>query len=337
MSSEDPTSQGRKKDHIDLALKSAVAAANNDDRFLYEPIMSGNVVGEHSLSIQFLGKSMRFPIWISSMTGGTEMAGTINRNLAKVCRNFGLGMGLGSCRSLLYDDTFLSDFTMRSEIGDQPFYANLGIAQLEELVNRNQIQKIKDLISKLDADGLIVHVNPLQEWLQAEGDRYCEAPIITIEKLCEKLGHKIIVKEVGHGMGATSIKALMELPIEAIEFAAFGGTNFSKIELSRNVDLKSEVYEALTYVGHTAEEMITFVNSTLHNNSKVLCNQIIISGGVKNFLDGYYFINKCKLPSVYGQASGFLKYAMEDYDKLHQFVSYQVDGLALATQLLKVK
>ena len=106
-------------------------------------------------------------MWVSSMTGGTAWAKTINHNLARACKDFGMGMGLGSCRSLLHSNDTFSDFNVRPFIGeDLPLYANLGIAQVEELLERGQLRKVKELVDKLEADGLIIHINPLQEWLQ---------------------------------------------------------------------------------------------------------------------------------------------------------------------------
>ena len=111
------------------------------------------------------------------MTGGTGQARTINRNLAQACGEFSLGMGLGSCRPLLKSDKYFEDFNLRPIIGDKaPFYANIGIAQLEELIREDALYRIIDLVDKLQACGLIIHVNPLQEWFQPEGDRFCEAP-----------------------------------------------------------------------------------------------------------------------------------------------------------------
>lgn len=116
----------------------------------------------------------------------------------------------------------------RKIIGDElPFYANIGIAQLETLLKDNEAYKIDQLVDKLQADGIIIHVNPLQEWLQPEGDKITEAPIKTIQQFLEKTKQKVIVKEVGQGFGKESLRALVQLPIEAIEFAAHGGTNFS--------------------------------------------------------------------------------------------------------------
>ncbi len=338
----DPTSESRKKDHIEMAFKSQTDAFSIDNRFYYEPILKGHAASTDILNLTFAGKAMKAPLWVSSMTGGTELASTINKNLAMVCKEFGLGMGLGSCRSLLHSDEFFEDFNLRKHIGDQPFYANLGIAQVEQLITDGKINLVNTMIDKLQADGLIIHVNPLQEWLQPEGDLYFMPPIETIKRTIDALDTKIIVKEVGHGMGPQSLNALLSLPIAAIEFAAFGGTNFSKIELYRDNQDKNDWFESLTYVGHTASEMVDFVNMSLLASQNSLqnpfmCQNIIISGGIKSFLDGYYLIGKSKLNAVYGQASSFLRYAIVNYEELQTYTKCQIEGLALASQLLTIK
>jgi isopentenyl-diphosphate delta-isomerase len=124
-------------------------------------------------------------------------------------------------------------------MGDQPLYINLGIAQIEQLLNNNDSVRIKELINKLDADGLIIHVNPMQEWLQPEGDRFRQSPIDTIKRVIDIADFKIIVKEVGQGMGPASLKSLLALPLEAIDFAANGGTNFALLEILRFIRDKS--------------------------------------------------------------------------------------------------
>lgn len=336
---DDPTAEARKRDHIELAFQSQIEEGKLDARFYYEPLLSAHPDRNSLPQIDFLGKKMRAPIWVSSMTGGTEFAGIINHNLARVCKDFGMGMGLGSCRSLLFSDEHLKDFDVRHLIGDDlPFYANLGIAQLEELIEKNETYLINDLIGKLKADGLIIHVNPFQEWLQPEGDRFRKSPIDTIEFLLEKLNIPIIVKEVGQGMGYESLKRLFQLPLEAVDFAANGGTNFAKVELLRSDEQKQSIFQKLAYVGHSAEEMTLMTNQLVAKlGDKMRCRQVIISGGVKNFLDGYYLINKLDLPSIYGQASSFLKHARGDYDKLFEYVEAQVQGLELANAYLTLK
>jgi isopentenyl-diphosphate delta-isomerase len=327
----------RKKDHINLAFQSKTGVEDIDRRFYYEPLMAKHPVAG-LIPFMFLGKMLRAPIWVSSMTGGTGLAGQINRNLAKVCREFGLGMGLGSCRTLLESDDHFADFDLRDTIGsDLPFYANLGIAQLEEMVLKDDISPVQRLIEKLRADGLIIHVNPIQEWLQPEGNLFSQPPIDTIRSFLEMTSYPVIVKEVGQGMGPESLRALLELPLEAIELAAFGGTNFAKVELLRSGEFKQQYYEPVSRIGHDAFEMTDIINDLVNDKTTIRCRQIIISGGIRSFLDGYYLINHCKLPAIYGQASEFLKYASQSYEELKKFVDYQVEGIMLARSYFVIK
>ncbi len=328
---------GRKQDHIDLAFKADMARQGPDSRFNYEPLLSGHPQ-DVPLTISFLGKKLNAPLWVSSMTGGTEKAHTINTRLATSCAKYGLGMGLGSCRPLLHSKERLKDFDIRNILGDElPLYANLGIAQVEQLIADTQTDRIIQLIELLKADGLIIHVNPLQEWLQPEGDRIQTPPINTIQQLLTSVSFPVIVKEVGQGMGPESIMAALQLPLAAFEFAAHGGTNFSKLELLRSATHARDSFDALSQVGHTAMEMVDWINMLAAENSSIRCRQFIVSGGIKDFLDGYYLMQKLKWPSVYGMASQFLKYATESQEALDQFIERQISGLQLAHAFLQVK
>ena len=331
------TAASRKQDHIELALKSQIGTNELDKRFSYEPLFAAHP-SEKLAPFSFLGKIVQTPIWVSSMTGGTEKANKINKNLALVCQKFGMGMGLGSCRSILDGNERLPDFDLRNIIGDDlPFYANLGIAQLENILENNAYDKIDNLVHKLKADGLIIHVNPFQEWLQPEGDILKNPPIETIQKLLEITDLSIIVKEVGQGFGKESLRALIQLPIDAIEFAAAGGTNFSKLELLRQNNNLPNYFDDLTRIGHSAKEMVENTNLLLTElGESALCNQFIISGGVRNFLDGYFLTKKLYSNAVFGMASGLLSYAVKSYEALEQFVEAQIEGLKLANAYLTI-
>jgi isopentenyl-diphosphate Delta-isomerase len=340
MAEQDPNAVARKKDHIELAFKSRIEAAALDGRFYYEPMLAPHPDAQTLPVLDFLGKSLRAPLWVSSMTGGTAMANVINHNLARACRQFGMGMGLGSCRQLLYSDEHLPDFDVRDAIGaDLPLFANLGVAQVEQLFEQGEQDRIFHLLEKLRADGLIIHVNPLQEAMQPEGDIFKTSPVTTIRRSLELLGRTpLIVKEVGQGFGPASIRALLEMPLSAVEFAAGGGVNFAKLELLRSDEEKQEVFGRLATVGHSAAEMVQFVNeavAALGEHCRV--EQIIISGGVKDFLDGYYLIQKSNLKAVYGQASGFLLHARGEYEALEHYVEAQLQGLRLAYAYLKAR
>lgn len=328
--------ESRKKDHIDLAFRSQTLRPEMDRRFHYEPMLQAHPAGGLK-PFTILGKEHRVPIWVSSMTGGTKLAGTINRNLAIACNEFGMGMGLGSCRIILDEDTYFEDFNMRDLIGDHlPLWANLGIAQVEELVELNRIDKAADLVKRLRADGLIIHVNPMQEWFQPEGDILAKAPLETVSRFLDRFPHPVIVKEVGQGMGPESLRQLFQLPLQAIEFGAFGGTNFARLELLRDEKGSEAMYEPLSRIGEDAFDMIGYVNDLVADGSAV-CREVIISGGIRDFLDGYYLIRKSKLPALYGMASTFLKHARGEYEDLREFVHSQIKGLEMAYTYLTLR
>ena len=327
----------RKKDHIELALKSQTK--NPDKRFQYEPLFSPHPLALKSdiaESFDFLGSSFKQPLWVSSMTGGTEMAYTLNKNLATIAGEFGFGMGLGSCRSLLDSDKRIEDFDFKEKLGDYPFYINLGVAQLEELVLKKQVQKIDGLINKLNADGMIIHVNPMQEWFQPEGDRYLVSPLETIKSIVSSVETNIIVKEVGQGFGPKSLKSLMALPIRAIELSGFGGTNFSSLEVSRhNAQFfgNDSSTNRLVHMGHSASEMIHWINDLLISDDEVKCREFIISGGVKCLVDGLALQKDLKASSIIGMASGLLEFA-HDLNLLRDFVQSEIENYRFAKAFL---
>lgn len=328
-------SKDRKLEHIQMASDSQAKASEQDQRFIYEPLMASHPEG-YEVPFSFLGKSWKAPFWVSSMTGGTGISKTVNHNIARMCRELGLGMGLGSCRKILFDKTHWADFDVRDELGtDRPFWANLGIAQVAHLLKERNEKVMTDLVKELRADGLIIHVNPLQEWFQPEGDRIEQPPIETIRELLSKADLPLIVKEVGQGMGSESLKELLQLPLAAIEFAAYGGTNFSKLELLRDTPQIMELYQPFIRVGQTAVQMVTTINRLITETEPV-CRQIIISGGVKNYLDGYYLISLSKMPAVFGMASSVLKHATGDYDTLKQYMGNQIKAYRLAQAYLRL-
>lgn len=324
----------RKKDHIEMAFDAQVKQRHVG--LYYEPMLSAHPTKDTNISIDILGKHLKAPLWISSMTGGTAKAHNINKNLAKIAGEFGIGMGLGSCRPLLDSNVRLSDFDFKELIGDFPFYANLGVAQLEQLIAQGQLEKVKILLKSLNVDGLIIHVNPLQEWSQPEGDSFKVAPIETIKQTLFELETKIIVKEVGQGFGPNSLISLMNLPLAAIDFAGHGGTNFTALELARHNALSSGKrlsFQSLAYVGHTAQEMIQWVNTNI-SSQKVQCKEFIISGGIHDVIQGHKLREQLNAKSIIGMGSAFLKHA-ENLEQLRDFTSSQVELLKLSKCYLK--
>ena len=322
----------RKLDHINLTLEAQKNLLDLDPRFNYEPLLAAHPNLENKLETTIFGKKLKAPLWVSSMTGGSSKSTLINHNLARICREFGLGMGLGSCRSLMNENYKNADFDVRPIMGDDlPLFANLGIAQVEQSIRENNCDKILKMLEVLTVDGLVIHINPLQEYLQKEGDVITVPPIETIKKFLSLTKTKVVIKEVGQGMGPASLKALMELPIAGIELAGFGGTNFVEVEMKRNVKHKAGLYPLAT-VGHSALDMIDTLNGLHHKYQK----DLIISGGIKNFLDGYYLLKSSANNAVIGQAKNFLVHA-HDYESLRDFVRNEIDGLKMAYNFLTIK
>ena len=330
--------ENRKTDHIDLSFKSQTSRDQVNHFYDYEPLFSAHPKENEIIKTSFLGKTLNYPIWISSMTGGAKKASTINKNLAKLCFEYKIGMGLGSTRSLLDSDEFFEDFNLRPIMGDDlPLFINLGIAQLESLVINNSYSKINNLIEKLRADGLIIHINPLQEWFQPEGDRYQQAPIETIKKLLENRNYKVIVKEVGQGMGPRSLEALIDMEVDAIETASFGGTNFSTLESLRRSDIHHEYsMNVLKNVGHTPLDMIHNLNKIYDSNKKASKVSVIISGGLQNVVEGQYYRELLKMNSIMGFGLRFLKHA-ENYNDLNKFLKNEIDTLLMSKAFLVAK
>lgn len=327
-SAEDLSS--RKEDHLSMAQDSQTHGGLRDERFYYEPMLSAHP--KEIKSHTRLGSwDFSFPLWVSSMTGGADHARTINSRLAVACEEFSLGMGLGSLRPLLDDRQSRADFDVKHLMPSRPLFGNLGIAQMETLVAEKNTQKIHDLVGELKLDGLIIHVNPLQEWFQPKGDRFKYPPLETIEHFLRSATYPIIVKEVGHGMGPRSLEALMKLNLFAIEFGSFGGTNFSLLESKRGSETNGFVY-----VGHTASEMIESVLNIQKTSSQIKTKNFIISGGVRDVLTGFSLCQQ--LPhSLMGMANSILTPARKSESELKQFLSSQRDQYALAEAFLKVR
>jgi isopentenyl-diphosphate delta-isomerase len=323
-------STDRKLDHIQMALSSQVSNEKLNKRFDYEPLLKGNQL-EKNWQVSLLGKSMLFPLWISSMTGGAKEAKEININLAKGAKEFGIGLGLGSCRSLLSSDQRIEDFQVRRYCEDSVLMANLGIAQIEQLWKTNKLEKISELIKTLDADGIFIHINPLQELFQPEGDTYNHTPLDLIARVCE-LDINVAVKEVGQGMGPRSIAKLSQLPIKIFETAAFGGTNFSILENRRNNIEQTSLDDSLCFVGQSNDEMLVELNRLEKSFETV-----IFSGGIQSPLDGYYYLRSYREKSLYGLASRILPHARKSYELVQSFLNIETATLMTAKQFLALK
>jgi isopentenyl-diphosphate Delta-isomerase len=188
---------------------------------------------EVDLSTSFLGKSLRAPLLISSMTGGTDLAKTINYRLAAAAQHYGIAMGVGSQRVAIENPSVTPTFAVRSVAPDILLFANLGAVQLNY---RYGLAQCLEVVETLEADALILHLNPLQEAVQTKGDRNFRGLLEKIAQLCAQLPVPVIAKEVGNGISAAMAQKLMEAGVRAIDVAGAGGTSWARVESVRAKD-----------------------------------------------------------------------------------------------------
>jgi isopentenyl-diphosphate delta-isomerase len=270
--------QQRQQDHLALAAQAQVAAPSPKAALNYEPLQAALPPMPHFPQTEFLGKAGA-PLWISPLSLGPQSK-KINQALAQACAEFKLGWMLGSLRSLLavvrtqgWSAPILKDYRWREVVGHNHLWGNLGISQLALLVAQHDEQILYDLMAFLELDGLVVHLNPLQEWWQKEGDRYTQHPLDVLSKFLAAQKVKVIVKEVGQGLGPWSLARLGELPLAAIDLAGQGGTNFTRLEALRS----GRPDFGLAKVGHSLEEMTAMI---CQQPLKTVKN-FILSGGVR--------------------------------------------------------
>jgi isopentenyl-diphosphate delta-isomerase len=229
------------------------------------------------LGTTFLGKSLKAPILISSMTGGTELAHLVNTRLATVAQRYGLAMGVGSQRIALEQPELAPTFAVRSLAPDILLLANLGAVQLNYGCGLEECLKLVDL---LEADALILHLNPLQEWVQSKGDKNFKGLLAKIEQICAQLPVPVIAKEVGNGISAMMAQRLIEAGVAAIDVAGAGGTSWAKVESQRAKDNRQRhLGQVFADWGLPTAECITAIRTL---NSTI---PLIASGGLKNGLD----------------------------------------------------
>ncbi len=343
--------ESRKASHLEMSEKSQTYAFS-DQRFTYEPLFAAHPPQDltglrDQLSLEFLNQRLGAPLWVSSMTGGSLKSRRVNEDLARMAHKFGLGMGLGSCRPLLSDfKKYFNDFNLRPILGSElPLWANLGIAQIDELLqSRDQLSALEQMLQELKVNGLIIHLNLLQEWAQPEGD-FIRRPLLeTLTEFTARWSGPLIFKEVGHGFGPKSLKALFSLNPLAIETAAFGGTNFTLMEQQRHVKkTHPELDQEFTLVGHNLEEMLDSLDALKQSGENFFHGPhrgLILSGGLRSPLDVHYALERSAslgVPSVAAMAYPFLKALEQGPDHLDQFVFHFLQNLCLARQCLRLR
>ena len=293
----------RKSDHLRIALEEEVGFPRLTTgferfRFLHQALPEVDLE-RVDCSTEFFGKKLRTPLLISSMTGGTSEAETVNLRLAEAAQATGVAMGLGSQRAAVEDASLEYTYRVRRVAPDILLMANLGAVQLNYGYGVDQARRAVEMV---EADALILHLNPLQEALQPDGDWNWSGVLSRIEEICRALDVPVVVKEVGWGISGKVAKWLADAGVSAIDVAGAGGTSWSQVERFRAPD---ERWERLA--ASFEDWGIPTAESLLMVREAAPGMPVIASGGIRNGID----VAKALAlgASLAGMASPFLKAA----------------------------
>ncbi|MCL4260095.1 MAG: type 2 isopentenyl-diphosphate Delta-isomerase, partial [Anaerolineales bacterium] len=298
----------RKADHLKINLeqdvRSALTTGLEEYRFIHEALPQIDLKRVSS-RLNLFHKELAAPILVSSMTGGTAEAETINLRLAEAAQEMRIAMGVGSQRAAIERPEQAKTFQVRKVAPDILLFANIGAVQLNYGYAIDHCRRAVDMIQ---ADALILHLNPLQEAVQDAGDTNFEGLAQKIADICARIEVPVIVKEVGWGISKRTAKRLADCGVSAIDVAGAGGTSWSQVEMHRAPDEFTRQLAA-TFVSWgipTADSII--------QTKEAAPNAIIFaSGGIKDGLD----IAKCVAlgATLGGMAGQFLKAAALSTEK----------------------
>lgn len=293
----------RKVEHLRINLEENVqfydvSTGLEKYRFVHQALPETDLTLIDTSSTLF-GKTLRVPLLVSSMTGGASEAERINRNLAAAAQATGIAMGLGSQRAAIADPSLARTYRVRDLAPDILLFANLGAIQLNYGYGADECRRA---VGMIQADALILHLNPIQEAVQEHGNTNWGGLLEKIEQLCRTLEIPIIVKEVGFGLSAQVARQLLDAGVSALDVAGAGGTSWAAVEAKRAPTPQLQALAELFWDWGipTAESLVQVRRAAPQAT-------LFASGGIRNGIE----IAKCIAlgASLVGLASPLLKLA----------------------------
>ena len=284
MSGPDRSVAGRKLDHLRAILDDPEVERHRsgfDQLRLAHRALPELDLDAVDTSATFLGKPLSFPLLISSMTGGTgDEIARINHNLAKAAEETGVAMSVGSQRVMFTDPAAATSFQLRSSAPTVPLISNIGGVQLNAGLDHSHCQRAVDA---LQADGIYLHLNPLQEAVQVEGDRDFSGLSDRIADLATKMSVPVLLKEVGAGLSGADAEMGYAAGIRHFDVAGRGGTSWSRIEYHRRADDDDDLGLVFQDWGLTTVESLLETRAVLVNKGDP--TTLIASGGLRDGVD----------------------------------------------------
>jgi len=237
----DETTAKRKDAHLDLCATGDVEPAENSTLLecvrLVHCAMPEMAVEDVDLSTNFLGKRLRAPLLVTGMTGGTERARDVNRDLAMLAERHGLAFGVGSQRAMIESTERAASYQVRDVAPNMVLVGNIGLYQAVQM-GTDAVQRLADAIG---ADAMALHLNAGQELTQPEGDRDFRGGYKVVEGLVRAFGERLLVKETGCGIGPDVARRLVELGVRNIDVSGLGGTSWVRVEQLRASGMLAEL------------------------------------------------------------------------------------------------
>jgi isopentenyl-diphosphate delta-isomerase len=305
--------QQRKKEHLELCLDTPSVTSRFGtglDRYSFvHNALPELDIDEIDVSTKFLGSQLRAPILISSMTGGFALARQVNRNLAAAAQHLGVAMGVGSQRVAIEEPSVADSFEVRDVAPNILLLSNLGAVQLNYGYTVDHCRRAVEMIG---ADGLILHLNVLQEAVQPEGNRNFKGLSDKIADVCRQLDVPVVVKEVGSGISAEVAGRLKQAGVKAIDVAGRGGTSWYAVEAQRAAKRGKPAETTFADWGIPTEEALAAVRQAVPDL------EIVASGGIRSGLDIAKSISLGADVGAFGQP--LLAAALESPEKVIEFI-----------------
>jgi len=315
--------EARKTRHLDIALNDDVASTLDAGfravRLRHEALPE-IALEDVVLTTSFLGTQLHAPLLISSMTGGTERAASINRNLAVAAQNAGIALGLGSIRAAIENPALFATYDVRDVAPKVMLFANLGAVQLNYGV---EIEDARRATKAIGANGLYLHLNPLQESLQPRGDTNFRGLLPKIAALVRAMDVPVIAKSVGSGIAPSTAQRLFDAGVAAIDVAGAGGTSWARVEGRRSDDpLRAKLAEEFADWG------VPTARATFAMRAAFPHATIVASGGVRSGVD----VAKALAlgADMAGMALPFLEPATRSPEAVSEALAEIIEGLRIA-------
>lgn len=276
-----PAISRRKREHVDIVLSKDVRFRSKSagfERWEFEhnalPELNFSEIDTRAV---FLGKELAMPLMVAAMTGGYSGACSINQKLAEACEEFSIAMGVGSQRQAMEDEALHKSFSVVRQVAPTiPLIGNVGAAEVAQLRDASPVQRMVDLVK---ADAFAVHLNPLQEMLQPEGNPNFRGVLRGIEFLVRQLSVPVIVKEIGAGISESVARRLIDVGVRMIDVAGAGGTSWAGVEIIRRGE--HGLNEAFWDWGIPTAESLARISNL---RSQIRNLFLIASGGIENGL-----------------------------------------------------